>query len=157
MEVKVTLSNIRIAPLKTRRVVDMIRGKKVGQAQALLTYTIGKASLPILKLLNSAIATAKNDFKLNEEELFIAKATVDEGPKLKRFHPMSRGRAFPILKRTSNIVITLGELKDAPVKMTKKEKGAARRLAKMQKTEKPQEAPKAEKKPAARKPKAKTK
>lgn len=135
MDVKVQLSNIRIAPLKVRRVADLIRGKKTDQAQALLSYTVGKPSLPILKLLNSALATAKNDFKLDENNLFVSRIMVDEGPKLKRSHPMSRGRAYPILKRSSHVVLILSELKPtvrpaaAEKKAVKMEKAPAKKEA----------------------------
>jgi len=103
MEVKVTLSNLRTAPRKVRLVVDLVRGKKVAEARSLLEFAVKKSSEPILKLLNSAIASAVNDLKLKEADLYVSKITVDEGPKLKRSHPMSRGRAYPILKRTSHI------------------------------------------------------
>lgn len=109
MEVKVRLSNIRIAPLKVRRVADLVRGKDSVKAQSILAFTVAKPAKPVLKLLQSAVATAKNDFKLDENNLFVSKIMVDEGPKLKRWHPMSRGRAFPILKRTSHIVLILAE------------------------------------------------
>jgi len=110
MEVKVTLSNLRTAPRKVRLVVDLVRGKKVAEARSLLEFAVKKSSEPILKLLNSAIASAVNDLKLKEADLYVSKITVDEGPKLKRSHPMSRGRAYPILKRTSHINLTVSEL-----------------------------------------------
>jgi large subunit ribosomal protein L22 len=109
MEVKVKLSNFRAAPRKARHVVDLVRGKDVQEAVSILSFTINKSALPVLKLLNSAITAAKNDFKLEENNLFISKITVDEGPKLKRWHPMSRGRAYPIIKRTSHIALVLSE------------------------------------------------
>ena len=88
----------------------MVRGKKVAEARSLLEFTVKKSSEPILKLLNSAVASAVNDLKLNEANLYISKITADEGPKLKRSHPMSRGRAYPILKRTSHIALTVSEI-----------------------------------------------
>lgn len=110
MEVKVRLNNFRAAPRKARQVVDLVRGKNVQEAVSILSFTINKSAQPVLKLLNSAISAAKNDFQLNENDLFISKITVDEGPKLKRWHPMSRGRAYPIIKRTSHIALTLSEV-----------------------------------------------
>jgi len=110
MEVKVKLGNLRTAPRKTRLVADLIRGKKLTEAQSILSFTINKTARDILKLINSAAATAKNDFHLNESNLFVSKIMVDEGPKLKRWHPMSRGRAYSILKRTSHIVVVLKEI-----------------------------------------------
>ena len=120
MEIKVKLSNFRTSPRKVRQVADLVRGKKVAEAQAILLFTVNKSSAPVLKLLNSAIASAKHDLHLEESNLIISAITVDEGPKMKRWHPMSRGRAFPIIKRSSHIVITLKELKPT-VKETVKE------------------------------------
>ena len=109
MEIKVKLSNLRTAPRKVRQVVDLVRGKKVPEAQSILLFTVNKSARPVLKLLNSAVASAKHDFHLDEANLFISKITVDEGPKLKRWHPMSRGRAYPIIKRSSHIALTISD------------------------------------------------
>jgi large subunit ribosomal protein L22 len=109
MQVKVKLSNLRVSPRKVRQVADLVRGKNVFQAQSMLSFTVKRASQSVLKLLNSAVATAKHDLHLDETNLFISAITVDEGPKLKRWHPMSRGRAFPIIKRSSHIALTLSE------------------------------------------------
>ncbi|MBX4200528.1 50S ribosomal protein L22 [Candidatus Parcubacteria bacterium] len=116
MQVKVQLNNLRTTPRKSRQVIDLIRNKSVAQARALLEFTVKRSSEPVLKLLNSAVATAVNDLKLEESNLTIFAVTVDEGPKLKRSFPMSRGRAYPILKRTSHITLILSEIKptDAP-------------------------------------------
>ncbi len=110
MEVKVFLRNLRIAPRKTRQVADLVRTKKVAEARALLEFTVKGASDPILRLLNSAVASAINDFQLEESNLYISKLMIDEGPKLKRSNPESRGRAFPILKRTSHIMLMVSEI-----------------------------------------------
>src|SRR3989338_2381303 len=110
MEIKVQLSNLRVAPRKARLVVDLVRGKNLQDARNLLQFTVNKTSTPVLKLLNSAAASAVNDLKLEESHLYISKITVDEGPKMKRSHPMSRGRAYPIMKRTSHISLVLGEI-----------------------------------------------
>ena len=112
MQIKVQLKNLRIAPLKSRLVVDLIRGKTIARAKALLEFTVKRAAGPILKLLNSAVASASHDFKLKESDLYIAKISVDEGPKLKRSFPMSRGRAYPIMKRTSHITLVVSEVKE---------------------------------------------
>jgi large subunit ribosomal protein L22 len=109
MQVKVKLSNLRVSPRKVRQVADLVRGKNIFQAQSMLSFTVKRASQSVLKLLNSAVATAKHDLHLDETNLFISAITVDEGPKLKRWHPMSRGRAFPIIKRSSHIILTLSE------------------------------------------------
>ncbi|MCX6724181.1 MAG: 50S ribosomal protein L22 [Candidatus Staskawiczbacteria bacterium] len=120
MEIKAKLSNLRTSPRKVRQVIDLVRGKKVPQAQSILLFTVNKSARNILKLLNSAVASAKHDFQLDEQNLFISKITVDEGPKLKRWHPMSRGRAYPIIKRSSHIALILSENK--PVVKDKKNK-----------------------------------
>ena len=109
MEIKVQLNNLRIAARKSRQVVDLIRNKNVADARALLEFTVKRAADPVLKLLNSAIASALHDFKLQESDLYIAKITVDEGPTLKRSFPMSRGRAYPIMKRTSHVTLILSD------------------------------------------------
>ena len=118
MEVKVHLNNLRIAPRKSRLVVDMIRGKTVVKARAILEFTVKRSAEPILKLLNSAAASAVNDRKMEESNLYISKITVDEGPKLKRSFPMSRGRAYPIIKRMSHITLVLSEkIQNSNIKM----------------------------------------
>ncbi len=109
MEVKAILNNLRTAPRKVRLVADLVRNKSVSQARSLLEFTPQKSSGIILKLLNSAIASAVNDFKHTGDDLYISKITVDEGPTLKRWHPMSRGRAYPIMKRTSHITLVLSD------------------------------------------------
>ena len=109
MEIKVKLSNLRTAPRKARQVVDLVRGKKVLDAQSILLFTVNKSARSVLKLLNSAIDSATKNYNLDAEKLFISTITVDEGPKLKRWHPMSRGRAFPIMKRSCHIALTLSD------------------------------------------------
>jgi large subunit ribosomal protein L22 len=121
MEIKVKLSNLRTAPRKTRLVADLVRGKDLAEAQSILSFTINKTAKNILKLLNSAEATATHDLHLDKGNLFISKIMVDEGPKMKRWHPMSRGRAYPIIKRSSHIVIVLSEKKEGKKSEVKKD------------------------------------
>ena len=109
MEIKVKLSNLRTAPRKARQVVDLVRGKGVQEAQSILLFTVNKTARPVLKLLNSAIDSATKNYHLDTETLFISKITVDEGPKLKRWHPMSRGRAYPIIKRSCHIALAISD------------------------------------------------
>jgi len=130
MEVKVQLNNLRTAPRKTRLVADLIRGKTLAQARQILSFTTNKSARNFLKLLNSAAASAKNDFKLDENNLSVSKVFVDEGPKLKRWHPMSRGRAFPIIKRTSHITLALSEINLSVKKEAKKENKEIKKPAK---------------------------
>ena len=120
MQIIAQLNNLRIAPRKSRQVIDLIRGKNVVQAKSLLDFTIKRAADPLLKLLNSAVAAAEKNHQLKESDLYIAKATVDEGPTLKRMQPESRGRSFPIMKRTSHITLILKEI-NLVVKPAKKE------------------------------------
>jgi large subunit ribosomal protein L22 len=84
-------------------------------------FTVKRPAEPILKLLNSALASARNDFKLSEDNLYISKITVDAGPTLKRSNPESRGRAFPIMKRTSHIVLILSERNETKKEVNSKE------------------------------------
>ena len=103
---------IRVTPQKARRVVDLIRGKQAQEALAILKFAPQAASEPVYKLVASAIANARvkadnENLRLNEDELVIAKAYVDEGATLKRFRPRAQGRAFRINKRTSHITVVL--------------------------------------------------
>src|SRR3989344_3929315 len=122
MEVKVVLRNLRTAPRKSRQVIDLIRNKNVADARALLEFTVKRSADPVLRLLNSAVASAVNDFHLEESNLKIARLWVDEGPKLKRSFPMSRGRAYPIMKRTSHITLILSEITNPKSQIPNKSK-----------------------------------
>jgi len=106
------LRHIRVTPQKARRVVDLVRGKNAQEALAILKFAPQAASEPVYKLVASAIANARvkadnENLRLNEDELVIARAFVDEGATLKRFRPRAQGRAFRINKRTSHITIVL--------------------------------------------------
>ncbi len=107
MEVKAKLRYLRIAPRKVRLVADLIRGKSVEKAEAILSFTTKKAAPVLLKLLKSAIANAKHNFNLEEKNLYISKILVDEGPKLKRIMPRGRGHSSEIQKKTSHITLVL--------------------------------------------------
>ena len=104
--------HIRVTPQKARRVVDLIRGKQAQEALAILKFAPQGASEPVYKLVASAIANARvkadaaNSY-LDERDLVVSKAYVDEGTTLKRFQPRAQGRAFKILKRTSHITVVL--------------------------------------------------
>ncbi|MHA3682654.1 50S ribosomal protein L22 [Leucobacter salsicius] len=104
--------HIRITPQKARRVVDLVRGKNAQEALAILKFAPQAAAEPVFKLVASAIANArvkadKENLRLNEDELVIARAFVDEGATLKRFRPRAQGRAFRINKRTSHITVVI--------------------------------------------------
>ncbi len=120
-EVIAKLRFLRMGPRKVRLVTDLVKGRKVLRAQDLLSLTNKRAARPVLKLLNSAIANGKNNFKLEAEDLRIKNITVDGGPVLKRWMPKAHGRATPIRERTSHIVITL-EVVEKREKKVKKEK-----------------------------------
>ena len=119
MEALAKLRFLRMSPRKVRLVCDFIRGMDAEEAQSQLHFLKKKAAIPVLKLLNSAVANAENNFKLKKENLFIKKITVDEGPMLKRWRPRAFGRAGMIRKRSSHITIVLGEYKTTPKKKLK--------------------------------------
>ena len=98
---------VRISPFKVRIVLDIIRGKGLREAVAILENTPKSACEPIKKVLLSAAANAENNLGMSRDNLFIAKCYADQGPTLKRVMPRAQGRAFRILKRTSHITIVL--------------------------------------------------
>lgn len=109
MEAKSSVKYVRIAPRKARLVIDLIRGKAVGEAISILRHT-PKAVSPILeKVLKSAIANAEHNYSLDPNNLVISKAYVDAGPIMKRFRPRAMGRASRINKRTSHITLVVSE------------------------------------------------
>ena len=109
MEVRAELRQLRISPRKVRLVAGLLKGMDVGRAKYQLDSVVKKSSGPMLKLLNSAIANATNNFNLEEANLFVKEINVDEGVKLKRFRPKGFGRTSPIEKKTSHIRIVLDE------------------------------------------------
>ena len=108
-EVKATAKYIRIAPRKVRIVMNLVRGKSVADALAILKFTPKIGADAVEKVLRSAVANAENNFDMDVDRLFISSAFVDQGPTLKRIHPRSRGQAFKILKRTSHVTIVVDE------------------------------------------------
>ncbi len=120
MPVTAKLKYLRIAPRKVRLVADLIRKKKIEQAQTILDFTTKKGAKALTKLLKTAIADARNNFQLDTSNLYISKITVDEGPKYKRWRARSRGMASPIQKKTSHITLVLDEI--TPGKKVKKVK-----------------------------------
>lgn len=106
---KAILRNYRQSPRKVRLVADLIRGKKIPEAQKTLRFLTKRASRPLAKLLSSAVANARHNRGVaDEKDLFIKEIRVDDGSTLKRFMPRAMGRATPIHKRTSHISIVLG-------------------------------------------------
>lgn len=107
--VKAQLNYLRIAPRKVRLVADLVRGRYVNDAINQLRFLNKRASIPLIKLFNSAVSNAWHNFKIAPDHLFISKLTVDEGPKLKRWMPRAFGRATEIQKKTSHITVWLEE------------------------------------------------
>ena len=102
---------VRISSRKVKIVIDLIRGKKVDEALAILMYTPKSAAPVVEKLLNSAIANAENNLSMNRDSLYVAEVYANQGPTLKRYWARSHGRADQILKRTSHITIVLDQAK----------------------------------------------
>ncbi|MDZ7611441.1 MAG: 50S ribosomal protein L22 [Candidatus Moranbacteria bacterium] len=121
MQVKASLKNYRRSARKAREVTRLLRGMKAEEAAVqLMTWEKG-SSEDLLKLLKSAVANAQNNFKLNEEDLYIAEAKVNEGATLKRWRARAYGRATQILKRTCHIELTL-EAQEKPEAKEKSKK-----------------------------------
>ncbi len=117
-------SNIRISPKKLNLVAGMVRRKSVIEADTLLKFTTKRAAEIVRKAVASAVANAENNFKQDRASLYIEEIVVGKGPTLKRFNPVSRGRAHPILKRMSVITVKVGTL-GGPVPSKKASKAAA--------------------------------
>ena len=109
IEAKASVSNVGVTPRKARLVIDLIRGKSVAEAQAILK-NVNKAASPIvLKLINSAAANAVNNHGMNQDKLFVKEIYADEGIKMKRFMPRAKGRASGLVKKTSHINVVVAE------------------------------------------------
>lgn len=113
-QARATQRSARQSPYKMRLVIDEIRGKSVNDALAYLAFSKKHAAKQIEKTLRSAVANAEhasreNNTPLDVDALFVARAVVNEGPKLKRFMPAAMGRATPIQKRTSHVEIEVAE------------------------------------------------
>ena len=109
MESKAVAKFVRITPRKVRVVLDLIRGKNVAEAFAILKFTPKAGSEVVEKVLRSAVANAENNFDMDVDKLFVKTAFADQGPTLKRIPPRSRGQAFKILKRTSHVTVVVDE------------------------------------------------
>jgi large subunit ribosomal protein L22 len=109
MNARAQAKYIRQSPYKVRRVLDLVRGLPVADARDVLTLTNRRATDPVLKVLDSAVANAEHNLAMDAEELFVTEAFADEGPTLKRWRPKARGRANRIRKRTSHITIVVGD------------------------------------------------
>jgi len=112
MKVRAQAKYVRQSPYKVRRVLDLVRGLPVQEAEDLLRLASRGATEPITKVLKSAVANAEHNFALDVDDLVVAEAYADEGPTLKRYRPRARGRATRIRKRTSHITIVVSDLNE---------------------------------------------
>jgi large subunit ribosomal protein L22 len=109
MKVKAVANDVGISPQKVRLVVNMIRGKRVDEALAILRFMPTPTAKAVAKVIKSAVANAETNFQMSPAELRITDISADKGHTLKRFRPQSRGRISPILKRSSNITVLVTE------------------------------------------------
>lgn len=109
MKVKAEAKNVRISWRKLKPVADLIRGKNVKDAIAILKFTPRKSARIYLKVLNSAIANAENNNNMNADSLYISEIYANPGPVMKRFKAGSMGRANPMLRRTSHVGVKVSE------------------------------------------------
>jgi len=107
LEVKAVLRHGRFSSYKAREVLNLIRGKSIAEARSILQFTERGCAVPIMKVLESAVANAGNNNDIPPEELFITACFADEGPTLRRFRPRARGRGTRIRKRTCHVTIVL--------------------------------------------------
>jgi large subunit ribosomal protein L22 len=106
-EIRAVSKYIRMSPSKIRRVLRQIQGKTYSEALLLLEFMPYASCSPIIKVLRSATANARNNFGMNEKKLVIKSAFADKGPTMKRFRPRAQGRAYKILKETAHITIVM--------------------------------------------------
>jgi large subunit ribosomal protein L22 len=109
MEAHAVSRHVRIAPRKARGVVDLIRGKNVGEALMILDFLPRKGARLVAKTLKSVIANAESQQRVDVDRLYVRRVSIDSGATLKRFIPRAHGRATPIRKRTSHITIVVDE------------------------------------------------
>ena len=111
MEAKATARYLRVSPRKMRRSVDLIRGRHVDDARRILAFSPLGSNRPLAKVLNSAVANAEQREAI-PENLFVARAWVDEGPTLRRFRPRAYGRATRIRKRTCHVTVEVQSFRE---------------------------------------------
>lgn len=112
MEARSVARYIWISPRKARQVVDLIRGKRISEAVAILRFAPKRAALPVTKAVRSASANAEHNNNLDPDSLYIKQIYVDEGPTMKRYRPRARGRADVKRRRTSHITVVVDERKE---------------------------------------------
>jgi len=109
MEVRAIAKNTGVSPRKVRLLVDMVRGKNVDDALALLKFTPSPTASIVAKVIKSAAANAENVYQMSSSDLKIVKIFADDAPTMKRYRPRARGRVSPILKRSSHITVIVAE------------------------------------------------
>ncbi len=112
MDARAIARYLWISPRKARQVVNLVRGKKVSEALAILRFTPKKAALMVAKVIRSAAANAEHNYNLNPDALYVKEIYVDPGPIYKRYQPRARGRADLRRKRTSHITVVVAERKE---------------------------------------------
>ena len=109
MEAKAVAKYVRISPRKLKPITDLVRGKKLSEAQAILQFTPGSGAEAILKVMKSAAANAENNHNMSVDDLYVADVYANQGPTMKRWRAGAKGGAAMILKRSSHIGVTLKE------------------------------------------------
>jgi large subunit ribosomal protein L22 len=109
MEVRASAQRVRVSPRKARLVVDLVRGKKVDEAIAMLRFVPNKAAEDVEKLLRSVSANAENNYDLDPDDLWVKAIYADDAPQMRRFKPKSRGRVGKILRRSCHITVIAEE------------------------------------------------
>lgn len=109
MEVTSTIKFLRMSPRKIKLVSDKMENTPVSAALVSLRFVQKKASNPLIKVIKAAVSDAKNNFKLDESKLRIKRFEIQEGPRLKRIQPVSRGQSHPIIKRTAHIKVVISD------------------------------------------------
>src|SRR5690349_24923859 len=124
--------HVRVSPVKARRVINLVRALPAKEALTVLQFAPQAASVPVYKVLASAIANAENNERLDGDSLLVAEAYVDEGPTLKRFRPRAQGRAYRIRKRTCHITVVVESVAVAQTRAAKATVAKATKAAKAQ-------------------------
>lgn len=109
MQARAEAKHMRISPRKMKPIADLVRGKNVKEAQNILKFTPRKGAEIFLKVLNSAIANAENNFHMDVDTLIVKEIYANQGPTLKRWNAGSMGRANPVLKRSSHVGVVVAE------------------------------------------------
>jgi len=109
MEAKAIAKGIDVSPRKARLVADVVRGRTVQEALAMLQFMPQKSARPVRKVIQSAAANAENNYSMDADLLFVSQIYVNEGPTQRRFRPRAHGRVSPLLKRSSHITAVVAE------------------------------------------------